>query len=276
MWKAGNCQYDRFVLLHNWTAQSCTVANVLRMQNTSCQSPGIAASLFAPRCVGQAQCSFDCSVDGKDFPRDPCTGVYKSIFVQAQCSHGTGKVAIGSAAASSKPVNTSFISALRLNAEASVPGAGFTRSIVDGDATHANRLSHTGIWAAPSAAADATFYPATGGRVVYSDASSVTVDGIALGEIAKEEWKIRLPVGSDTLTWQVSRTFLEDTDVHDDWVVSLGLDADGATNAGFTQSAQMPGWLDTDMELDRGVSLLSPSLSFFRSLLASRSLSPSL
>eukprot|EP01051_Picozoa_sp_SAG22_P007382 SAG22_NODE_518_length_9512_cov_5.735897_4_plen_968_part_00 len=252
-WAAGNCQYDRAALLHNWTAQSCTVPRVLSMQNTSCQSPGIAAKLVAPRCVGNAQCSFDCSVDGSDFPKDPCTGIFKSIFVQAQCSHGTGKVTIGAAIAPSRPVSTSFISALRLSAEASTAGAGFTRSIVDRNAAHTNQLSHTGIWVAASGAADAEFHPATGGKIVTtsSDASSVTVDDIALGKVAKEQWKIHLPAGSDTLTWQVTRTFLEDTDVHDDWIVSLGLDAVGATNAGFTQSAQMPGWIDIDMELDR-------------------------
>jgi hypothetical protein len=266
-WDGTNCRYAD-TLLHNWTTSTCTAANVLRLGNTSCSTQGIASSLFAPRCVGKPECSFDCSVDGKDFPKDPCVGVFKSIFVQASCSHGTGKVTVlgGGHGAAGPSHNMPFLSTLRINAGGSIPGAGFTRSLVDGNgAQGANRLSTTGIWASAPGSSDVVYHPATAGRVLASGATSVTVGGIRLGETATEQWKVSL-TRSDTLRWEVTRSFQKAASVHDDWGVSLGLDADGATNAGFTASGQVPGWLDVGMELDRN----SANAAGFRKLYPDR------
>ena len=67
-------------------------------------------------------------------------------------------------------------------------------------------------------------------------ASNFLTDCVCL-QVAVERWV--LTVDGPTLRWQVNRTFLRDVTVHDDWALSLGLDATAATNAGFEASAQM-------------------------------------
>lgn len=101
-WRGNNCYYSNGMLLLGWNSTTCAAGSPAVAQNSSCDSAG-ALRLMQSRCVGKPSCEI--GAGSPDFEKDPCFGLYKSVFAQAKCSNGgVGSItAIAPAAAPPDP-----------------------------------------------------------------------------------------------------------------------------------------------------------------------------
>ena len=113
---------------------------------------------------------------------------------------------------------------------------------------------------------DGAVHAAAGGALgaVSPDGASVTVSGIALGGVAREDWFLRLAIVSNvtTLEWHVTRTYLVGGEAASDVFARLALQttttsyeragAGAGAGSDWRDYVQMPSWLSLDSALGPG------------------------
>lgn len=237
-----NCDYTRALLSRGGAECTNKAVQALRFAKTggpprsqNCSAP-TALNVFQTACTGKSSCT----VSEKVFP-DPCTGLFKSLFVQAECTSGMGHIHVP-AHGQSVPVASSMVTSLRFAQSAATPGFGFVANNIQNSQ---NGESHTSIWDAGA------YTPATGGFLHShghsTDGAWARIVDIRLGSTAKEAWNIS--VSGSELAWVIERTFLVETVVTEDWLAGFGLNTVRTDNSA-EHSTQTPGWVDPDAQLD--------------------------
>ena len=86
-WDGTNCAYDNDKLLD---PGGCAEATLLSLENRSCDL-GTARSTAADLCIGKAECTLNQGPPTFPDSSDPCAGIYRSLFVRAECDGGRSR-----------------------------------------------------------------------------------------------------------------------------------------------------------------------------------------
>lgn len=92
-WDGRNCVYNNTKLLS--PTGGCSDAAVLLLANHSCNLAN-ARETAAAVCVGQRECTLNQGPPTFPDSVDPCEGIFKSLFVRAECDSGRGHVTVAS------------------------------------------------------------------------------------------------------------------------------------------------------------------------------------
>ena len=180
-----NCDYTAALLSRGGAGCTDAAVQALRSAKTGgpprsqgCSAPD-ALQVFRTACAGKPRCT----VDERAFA-DPCSGLFKSIFVQASCSTGLGHVRVSAHGGETPTASgSSMVTSLRFAQSAATPGFGFVANNIQNPP---NGESRTSIWNAGA------YTPATGG-VLHSRGSSADgawarITDVRMGSAATEAW----------------------------------------------------------------------------------------